>query len=220
MSRNKSMRTGWIAAASGAADKFCGIAALSVAALSVSAGWPVDARAGGNAGSIGNAATHIVENPAVSSRSAAADIGVDTAFARELLAVHNGERDRLGIVPLRWSARLEGQALVWAETLAGQDRMEHARQRHGAGENLWMGPAGYYSAHDMVGSFIAEKRLFRPGVFPANSASGRWADVGHYTQLIWPGTQELGCALARNERNDFLVCRYWPAGNTIGVRVP
>jgi len=143
-------------------------------------------------------------------------------FARELLAEHNSERERLGIAPLSWSHKLAQDAQAWAQVLARRGRMEHASytQRAGEGENLWMGTAGRYGADSMVGAFVGERQYFERGTFPKVSATGRWEDVGHYTQLIWPGTKEVGCAVAHNDRDDFLVCRYWPAGNTIGVAVP
>lgn len=92
-------------------------------------------------------------------------------------------------------------------------------QRAGTGENLWMGAARYYGADVMVGGFVAEQRHFRNGTFPHVSATGNWRDVGHYTQVIWRGTREVGCAVARGGSNDFLVCRYWPAGNVYNQRV-
>ena len=38
-------------------------------------------------------------------------------------------------------------------------------------------------------------------------------------QLIWRGTQKVGCAVAPGGGQDWLVCRYWPAGNTMGQKV-
>ena len=66
---------------------------------------------------------------------------------------------------------------------------------------------------------LACRAAFRPGVFPDVSRTGRWSDVGHYTQIIWPETQEVGCATALNASHEVLVCRYWPAGNVIGYRL-
>ena len=140
-------------------------------------------------------------------------------FAERLLVAHNLERDRMSVPRLRWSARLAGQAQAWAATLARSNRFEHASDRSGAGENLWMGPAGRYSAEAMIDGFVEERRMFRAGQFPNVSTTGSWHDVGHYTQLIWPGTQEVGCAVARGQSNDILVCRYFPAGNVMGERL-
>ncbi len=82
-----------------------------------------------------------------------------------------------------------------------------------------MGTSGYYSAEDMIGSFLEEARDFRPGLFPSVSRTGNWDDVSHYTQLIWPTTQSVGCAIARGGGNEVLVCRYWPKGNIDNRRV-
>ena len=159
--------------------------------------------------------------------SAALANNADTAerpgnrFAAELLDTHNSERERFGAEALSWSPRLAADAHQWARVLAREGRMRHASndERGGAGENLWMGSAGAYSAEFMVDAFIEEKRHFRAGTFPNISSTGNWRDVGHYTQVVWPGTREIGCAVARDDRNDFLVCRYWPAGNTYGVEI-
>lgn len=136
-------------------------------------------------------------------------------FAMGLLEEHNRAREDVGVPHLEWSNRLAREAHDWAEHLARQGRMIHAtrEQRGGTGENLWMGYAGYYGPDVMVGGFVAERQHFRNGTFPQVSRTGNWRDVGHYTQVIWRGTREVGCAVARGETNDFLVCRYFPAGN-------
>ncbi|HYD24312.1 MAG TPA: CAP domain-containing protein [Croceibacterium sp.] len=139
-------------------------------------------------------------------------------FARQLLAEHNAERDRAGVPRLAWSGKLASDAQRWAELLAREGGMRHSsnEQRPGAGENLWMGSAGYFGARDMIGAFVSEKRHYVHAAFPKVSSTGKWEDVGHYTQVVWRDTKEVGCAVARNARDDFLVCRYWPAGNWIG----
>ena len=147
-----------------------------------------------------------------------AEVTRPNAFALRLLADHNAERARKGAPQLTWGHDLAQQAQSWADRLAHDDRMYHSDRetRHGAGENLWTGTTGCYSADDMVGGFLNERKFYRPGTFPEVSTSGRWEDVGHYTQVIWPGTQQVGCAVAHNKAHDFLVCRYWPAGNVFG----
>ena len=141
------------------------------------------------------------------------------SFAERLLIAHNQERDRVNVPRLAWSAKLAEQAQAWADTLARSNRFEHAQDRSGAGENLWMGSARRYSAEQMIDGFVEEVRYFHTGQFPDVSSTGSWHDVGHYTQLIWRGTQQVGCAVGQGRANDILVCRYWPAGNVMGDKV-
>ena len=86
------------------------------------------------------------------------------------------------------------------------------------GENLWAGTRGHYSPERMVGLWIEEKKYYRPGPYPHNSKTGKVADVGHYTQLMWRSTSHVGCAVAQNDRMEFLVCRYSEGGNVVGER--
>ena len=152
---------------------------------------------------------------------AVASGGPNNRFAAELLDAHNRARSHDGVPPLDWNPALAQQARRWAQVLASEGQMRHASQadRAGAGENLWMGSAGAYSASVMVNAFVDEKRHFKPGKFPHISRTGNWRDVGHYTQVIWQGTREVGCAVAKGERDDFLVCRYWPAGNVFSEEI-
>lgn len=142
-------------------------------------------------------------------------------FADRLLDAHNAERRRMGVPELRWRPKLAAEAQAYAQKLAQRRALVHAAraERGGAGENLWAGSAGFYSAEEMVESMIAEKQHFRNGTFPQVSRTGQWRDVGHYTQLIWRETEEIGCAVAPGGGHDWLVCRYWPAGNTFGKPV-
>jgi uncharacterized protein YkwD len=137
---------------------------------------------------------------------------------QDWLAAHNAARADVGLPPLQWSRTLARDAGEWAITLADRRVFQHAPHdvRKGQGENLWRGTRDRYSPWQMISYFVAEKRDFRPGTFPNVSRTGRWSDVGHYTQIIWPETQEVGCVTAFNRSDEVLVCRYWPAGNVMG----
>lgn len=140
----------------------------------------------------------------------------------EFLEAHNRERAAAGVQPLAWDPSLSEAALVYARGLSAAGTLRHSPRdsRPGQGENLWMGTRGAFSPSQMVGSWASEKRFFRPGIFPAVSTTGNWADAGHYSQMIWPTTTRLGCAISSSAGADFLVCRYAPAGNIDGRRVP
>ena len=138
--------------------------------------------------------------------------------AARLLAMHNQERSRVNVPPLIWDPQLAAAAASYGPTLARIGRLQHSPRasRPGQRENLWMGTRGAFSPEQMVGSWIAERSAFRPGVFPSVSRTGNWMDVSHYTQLIWRGTTRVGCAIQPAGRWDFLICRYSPPGNIDG----
>ena len=152
--------------------------------------------------------------------SRALHTATDRHLAARILRAHNDERHRLRLQPLKWNVHLEREAEEWAQHLSRIGRLQHAesRQRNRTGENLWMGTAGHLPVETMVDMFIAEKRHYRHARFPDISHTGNWADVGHYTQVVWRDTQEVGCAVATAAGNDVLVCRYWPAGNIWGQK--
>jgi len=142
----------------------------------------------------------------------------DSDFATRLLAGHNRERAALGLAPLRWSDELADGAGQWAGHLASTGQFRHSPNDQGQriGENIWGGTPGQFTPERMVGLWLAEKQFFKNGVFPANSTSGNSRDVGHYTQIIWRRSTEVGCSLARGRDEDILVCRYATAGNVWG----
>ena len=143
-------------------------------------------------------------------------------FEARLLAIHNRERAAIGAPLLVWDRNLATAAAAYGPALIARGRLAHSepRSRPGEGENLWMGTRGAYSLEEMAGDWAGERVLFRPGVFPNVSTSGKWSDVGHYTQMIWRGTTSVGCSLQRSARWDYLICRYSPRGNVVGRSIP
>jgi hypothetical protein len=139
-------------------------------------------------------------------------------FPARILAAHNIERARAGVPPLIWDSALGTAAADYARQMAISGRFQHSdrSQRRGTGENLWMGTHGAFAVEAMVAGWASEKGWFRSGIFPNVSTTGNWEDVGHYTQMIWPTTTNIGCALASTPRTDYLVCRYAAAGNIDG----
>ena len=146
--------------------------------------------------------------------------GMSNSLEDRLLAAHNRERAALGIPPLAWDRRLARDAAAYALHIATTGRLEHSeddpRDPDPQGENLWAGTSGYYGPEQMVGLWIDERKIFVNGPFPKNATNGRWRDVGHYTQLIWRSTTQVGCAVAHSDADEILVCRYLEGGNVLG----
>jgi hypothetical protein len=138
-----------------------------------------------------------------------------------LLAAHNLERARRGLPSLYWDPALATAAASYGPTLAALGALRHSPRgpRPGQSENLWMGTRSAFTPEQMVGNWIDEKRQVRAGQFPDVSTTGNWADVGHYTTIIWPTTTAVGCALHRSPQWDFLICRYSPRSNADGKLV-
>lgn len=149
---------------------------------------------------------------------AAASNSFASRFPARMLMTHNAVRAQAGVGPMVWDPALGQSAAAYAQRLAFTNMFQHSdrRARRGVGENLWMGTRGAFSLERMVNDWASERSMFRPGIFPAVARTGNWADVGHYTQIIWPTTTRVGCALATNARVDYLVCHYSPAGNMDG----
>lgn len=139
-------------------------------------------------------------------------------IAQEALAAHNRYRAEVEVSALQWSDILTNSSQQWANELAASGTFQHSDVQ-GVGENIWMGSSGGFSVTQMVDRWGAEQQFFTPGVFPDVSTTGNWNDVGHYTQIVWRNTTEVGCALASGNGKDYFVCQYSPQGNFQGQAV-
>ncbi|MBW0006920.1 MAG: hypothetical protein JO335_04315 [Sphingomonas sp.] len=143
--------------------------------------------------------------------------GATGALADRLLAAHNRERALVGAPPLQWDAALAAHASTYGPFLASIRHLVHSPRegRPGERENLAMAFHGTRSPEQLVAMWSDEKRLLQPGLFPAVSRTGQWEDVAHYTQMVWPTTTRVGCAIFAADW-DYLICRYSPPGNLDG----
>jgi len=146
--------------------------------------------------------------------------GATGQLAERLLAAHNRERALVGHRPLAWDPQLAAAAASYGPVLASLRRLEHSPRetRPGQRENLAMATHGSLSPEQLVHLWSREKLLLQPGLFPAVSRTGRWQDVAHYTQMVWPTTTRVGCAIFAADM-DYLICRYSPPGNVDGKPV-
>ena len=149
---------------------------------------------------------------------APADRG-DALLVKTALRIHNAARAKFGVQPIRWSDQLAVGAMAHAQYMAATGVYGHDKtpgRRKVAGENLWRGQRGTFDYDTMMNLMVEEERYFRPGSFPNNSTTPDWESVAHYTQIVWPTTTEVGCALASSATMDYFVCRYAPTGNKDG----
>lgn len=138
------------------------------------------------------------------------DTGEPTQF-KGMIAAHNYWRNQVHVPPLTWSPQLAQVAQQWANQLQSYGcGMQHSNQNYG--ENLASSTNAPLSPQEVVGMW-AEERVS----YDRNSNSCRAGDVcGHYTQLVWRETRELGCGMAACGSTQVWVCNYSPAGNYTG----
>jgi uncharacterized protein YkwD len=133
------------------------------------------------------------------------------AFSREMLVAHNRIRARVDVPPLTWSVSLAARAQDWANHLLRQARFYH-RPNSNFGENLFEISGAGATPAEVVGDWASEARDYN---YRANACRGL---CGHYTQLVWRGTRQVGCSVARTQDREIWVCNYDPPGNWIGER--
>ena len=134
-----------------------------------------------------------------------------SSLARDMLAVHDAVRAQVGVAPLAWSDRLATHAQDWADTLLARKQFAH-RPNSTYGENLFEITGAAASSAQVVNAWAAESRNYD---YRSNGCRGV---CGHYTQIVWGGTTEVGCAVARGGGREVWVCDYDPPGNWAGKR--
>jgi pathogenesis-related protein 1 len=143
----------------------------------------------------------------------AAQTPASAPLAHEMLAAHNQVRARVGVPPLRWSPRLADVAQQWADELIAREKFAHRPKPH-YGENLFEIRGGRSSPSEVVADWAAEARDYN---LARNTCRAR-AQCGHYTQIVWRNTKEVGCGVARLPGREVWVCNYDPPGNWSGER--
>lgn len=132
-------------------------------------------------------------------------------LARDMLAAHNKVREHVELRPLTWSDHLAAVAQEWANHLLDQGKFYH-RPRPVYGENLFEISGSRARPAEVVAIWADEAGNYSYG---SNACRGM---CGHYTQLVWSSTREVGCAAAHDSTREVWVCNYNPPGNWVGER--
>lgn len=135
-------------------------------------------------------------------------------FEEECLRAHNDYRRKHGVPPLELNKKLCKYAEEWAKTLAKRGQTEH-RDQNDYGENIFYAwssdPTFTVSGREPVEKWYSEIKLHKFGKEPTDLGSG------HFTQVIWEDSKEVGVGVARTKTGQFyVVANYSPPGNVIG----
>ncbi len=138
--------------------------------------------------------------------------------AQTALDFHSKVRADVGVTALTWSPDLAKFAQEWADHLASQGCDMQHRPRTGEwtqkyGENIFWGKGADYSALDASKSWYSEIEFYTHGEI----SSSNWSKTGHYTQMVWKKTSQVGIAVAKcSDGAIIIVANYDPAGNFMG----
>jgi len=149
-----------------------------------------------------------------------------------LLDIHNSIRSKHNLPSLKWSEKLANYSLEWANHLGrgNQCKMYHRGGKPPYGENLYLSSAEVWRDQngrevdrrispvtivEVVKSWASEDKWY-------NYAQNRCQpgkQCGHYTQIVWKETTEVGCAMkVCPDKSQTWVCSYNPPGNFVGER--
>lgn len=135
----------------------------------------------------------------------------DSEFQKQIVRQHNVYRKQHGNVgDLKVNKEMCKTAQQWAQHLADIKKLDHDR----SGQNVaWSNKEGY-SGEDVVKQWYRE--ISEVSFSDIESALDKHA--GHFTQVVWKGSREIGIgrAFADNGRDVYVVCNYSPAGNMKG----
>jgi uncharacterized protein YkwD len=151
-------------------------------------------------------------------------------FADTILTLINQERALVGVPPLTWNNTLAADAQTYADYLETTGKTEHPSAEWVAahpmaleGENLYFGEGGDQSPKNLAqmafDGWFAEKADYQG----QQTGSEGGVTIGHYTQMVWKSTTQIGCAAVTGKDNpannlpyDRVSCRFTPPGNVVG----
>lgn len=144
------------------------------------------------------------------------DVNLDdfTQFQQEGLIMHNKYREAHHAPEIKLNKELCEIAQKYAEHLVEINTMTHSHARFkGAamGENLY-----YCSGFQPNGGMPVTSWYDEIKDYDFKNGRSKGGVIGHFTQVVWKGSQYVGMGIASKGNNYFVVANYFPAGNWDG----
>jgi hypothetical protein len=129
-----------------------------------------------------------------------------------IVSTHNYWRQRVNVPALSWSPMLAQVAQNWANELQRYGcGLRHSNQNQ-YGENLASTVNMPLTPAQVVNMWADERQFYNRSVHRCQAGKV----CGHYTQVVWRDTREVGCGMAACGTTQVWVCNYSPAGNYVG----
>lgn len=171
----------------------------------------------------GSAALPVIDSGFLDSPSGAGERLEDVA-----LEYHNRLREKHGSPALTYNYTLQAVAQNWANECVKKKDIPHM-ENNPYGENLWMGISHSVDADDQtreteskvdpiqgikhaINSFYGEIKDYQQyfGGEPNYDTLHKW---GHFTQLVWKDTEQVGMAFSKLGPYIVVAAEYYPPGN-------
>ncbi|MBU0945145.1 MAG: hypothetical protein KJ804_11110 [Proteobacteria bacterium] len=139
----------------------------------------------------------------------ASSLAASSEEIQNWLQAHNTYRILHNVPPVTWSATVAASAQAYANTCPS------AHSNAVYGENL------AWATYEMGESAVVQMWYDEEPLYDYYDP-GFSSETGHFTQIVWRGTTEIGCGAATGCGNDWpwmpnvWVCQYNPPGNYIG----
>ncbi|KAL7868343.1 hypothetical protein SRHO_G00097270 [Serrasalmus rhombeus] len=132
----------------------------------------------------------------------------DDSFKAKFLACHNEYRKKHGVPDVTLSKELCRTAQEWADHLLSIKTLQHSETENG--ENVfysWSSTPANPTGPESVEQWYSEIKDYD------FTKSGYQPKTGHFTQVVWKASKEVGVGLATDGNTVFVVGQYKPAGN-------
>jgi len=134
---------------------------------------------------------------------------------RVSLKEHNRLRKLHGAPLLTLNKQMCEYATEWAEYLANSNKFQH-RSENKYGENIytcWSSRPEKLNARAPIQSWYDEIKKHTFNTEPRSTGTG------HFTQVVWKASRELGIGVATKDGRTVVVANYYPPGNFVGKYV-
>ena len=129
---------------------------------------------------------------------------------------HNELRKKHHVPPLVLNRELCEISTKYAQKICNASSLEHSDNKYKGdyiGENLyWASGMRNLTGKDPVQDWYDEIKDYNFSTHKAKNSGV----VGHFTQVVWKGSEQLGIGFATKGREIYVVANYYPAGNYIG----
>ncbi|KAL8199854.1 hypothetical protein R6Q57_013422 [Mikania cordata] len=130
---------------------------------------------------------------------------------QDYLNAHNAARANVGVGNMAWNATLAYYAQNYANQKKNDCNLVHSNGPYG--ENLAKGSGEFMTGTAAVNLWVDEKTWYDH----ASNTCATGKVCGHYTQVVWRKSNQLGCGRVQCANGwYFVICSYYPRGNIIG----